>query len=315
MQSAASDLVPNQQTSGLSSTASQNSAAGIQAAGIQIVTGKGGVGKSTIAGAIASARAADGSRVLAVDSLGSGGLRRVLAEEASEQGPQFNPFEILELTTVDSLTEYVRLTLRVPAALLRPLARLIDFVAMAAPGVREILTIGKICHEARSGQWDYIVVDGPSTGHIVELLNAAQSIATVAPAGPLATETQWMEEILEQNSSVVLVALPEQLSSSETTALAQRIASETEISIAGLVMNRKAPSLSKSSMQEAAALAEGPLKATAELATQRHLAGVEQQAELASEGLPLVVVPDAADPLRAAVGALGGTTWLVGASQ
>ncbi len=279
-------------------------------ASIQFVTGKGGVGKSTVAAALSHIRAARGDRVLAVDSLGVGGLRRVLERSSPGSSTEVEvPIEVLELTTADSLTEYIGLTLRVPTTLLRPLARLVDFVAMAAPGVREILTIGKICHEARSGQWDHIVVDSPSTGHIVELLNAPRAIAMVAPTGPLASETSWMSEMLgRQSTSAVLVTLPEVLSCSEATALAERIVTETPVSIGGLVLNREAPPLTASSLRQVDELPSGPLRQTAALAAQRYQVGVDQRAELSQTGIPITAVPDGIEPLSAVIEALTGST-------
>lgn len=280
-------------------------------ASIQFVTGKGGVGKSTVAAALSHIGAARGDRVLAIDSLGVGGLRRVLERSDPEFSTEVEcPIEILELTTVDSLTEYIGLTLRIPTTLLRPLARLVDFVAVAAPGVREILTVGKICHEARSGKWDHIVVDSPSTGHIVELLNAPQAIAMVAPTGPLASETSWMSEMLgRESTSVVLVSLPEVLSCSETAALAERIVAETAVSIGGLVLNREAPSLSALSVGQANELPSGSLRQTAALAVQRHQVGVDQRTELSKIGIPIVAAPDGIEPLPVVVEALSDTIF------
>ena len=77
------------------------------------------------------------------------------------------------MNTEDSLREYLRLYVRLPlVARLGPLARTFDFVADAAPGVKEILTVGKVCYEVRERHYDLVVVDAAASGHIVGQLAA-----------------------------------------------------------------------------------------------------------------------------------------------
>ena len=74
----------------------------------------------------------------------------------------------MSMDTEASLREYLRLNLRIPVVgRIGPLAKAFDFVATAAPGVREILTVGKFCYEVRERHYDLVVVDAPATGHIV----------------------------------------------------------------------------------------------------------------------------------------------------
>ena len=86
----------------------------------------------------------------------------------------------MAMDTEASLQEYLKLNLRVPVlGRVGPLARALDFVANAAPGVKEILTIGKICWEVRESiegrsDIDLVVVDAAATGHIVAQLGAAE---------------------------------------------------------------------------------------------------------------------------------------------
>ena len=72
------------------------------------------------------------------------------------------------MDTEASLREYLKLQLRIPVVgRIGPLAKAFDFVATAAPGVREILTVGKLCWEVRERHYDLVVVDAPASGHIV----------------------------------------------------------------------------------------------------------------------------------------------------
>ena len=71
----------------------------------------------------------------------------------------------MTMDTEASLREYLKLQLRIPVVgRIGPLAKAFDFVASAAPGVREILTVGKLCYEVRERNYDLVVVDGAGLG-------------------------------------------------------------------------------------------------------------------------------------------------------
>ena len=91
----------------------------------------------------------------------------------------------MAMDTEESLREYLRLQLKVPLiGRIGPVARTFDFVADAAPGVKEILTVGKLCHEVRERHYDLIVVDASATGHVVGQLAAPQAINELVKVGP-----------------------------------------------------------------------------------------------------------------------------------
>ena len=131
------------------------------------------------------------------------------------------------MDTRAALDEYVRLNLRVPvpADRLGPIARIFDYVAAAAPGVREILTIGKIAHEVRTGSWDLVVVDAPATGHVIELIDAPRSLDEVVGVGPLVDQTSWMQELLldADVTRTLVVSTLEELPVTETNDLVGRL--------------------------------------------------------------------------------------------
>src|SRR5258707_14365488 len=108
----------------------------------------------------------------------------------------------MAMDTEASLQEYLRLNLRVPViGRIGPLARVLDFVATAAPGVKEILTIGKICWEVRESiegraDWDLVVVDAAATGHIIGQLDAPRAIQELVSVGMVREQTDWMVELL-----------------------------------------------------------------------------------------------------------------------
>lgn len=236
--------------------------------------------------------------------MGTGDLGRLVS--ATEGLPRF---EVLRLTTGEALDQYLRIYLKLPIGPRRlgPLARIFDYVSAAAPGVREILVIGKIGWEVRGGQWDEIVVDGPATGHVVELLDAPRTMASLVPTGPLAEQTDWLQDILRSpQTGVVVVSSPDELSVSETGELVDRLERETETERRLVVANRVPPFLEPAGRAEAADLVDegGPGAALVELALDRHLlavAGVERLeaiGEANASPLPVVVAfDDAVDPI------------------
>jgi anion-transporting ArsA/GET3 family ATPase len=212
------------------------------------VTGKGGVGKTTIAAALGQLASARGLRTLLCEVDAKGNLAG-----AFETGPTaFAEREIqpglwaMSMDTEASLKEYLRLQLRVPLlSRIGPLARTFDFVANAAPGVKEILVVGKLCHEVRERHYDIVVVDAPASGHIVGQLAAPQAIQDLVQVGTVRDQTGWMIDILAdpRQTGVVIVATPEEMPVNETLELSARLQAETKVDLAAVVVNRVLPEL------------------------------------------------------------------------
>ena len=90
----------------------------------------------------------------------------------------------MAMNTEDSLREYLRLFVRVPLlGRIGPLARTFDFVADAAPGVKEILAVGKLAYEVRERHYDLVVVDAEASGHIVAQVGAPRVIRELVQVG------------------------------------------------------------------------------------------------------------------------------------
>lgn len=219
------------------------------------VTGKGGVGKTTVAAALGLLASERGRRALVCEGEPKGDLAA-----AYECGPLgFAPrrvgpsLDAMAMDTEASLREYLRLNLRVPTiGRIGPVARAFDFVASAAPGVREILTVGKLCYEVREDHYDLIVVDASATGHIVGQLAAPVGINELVKVGAVRSQTRWMLEILGDpaRTGVVVVTTPEEMPVTEAVELTGRLEGETGVHLAAVVANRVMPELFARAEQE-----------------------------------------------------------------
>lgn len=212
------------------------------------VTGKGGVGKTSIAAALASLAARRGKRVLVCEMDAKGSLA-----DAFDAGPLgFEPSLVepnlwaMAMNTEDSLREYLRLFVRVPLlGKITPLARTFDFVADAAPGVKEILAVGKLCHEVRQRSYDLVVVDAEASGHIVAQIGAPLVIRELVKVGLVRDQTDWMLDLLQDRSitGVAIVTTPEEMPVTETLGLISRLEPETGVAASLLIANRVLPAL------------------------------------------------------------------------
>jgi anion-transporting ArsA/GET3 family ATPase len=152
----------------------------------------------------------------------------------------------MTMQTEESLKEYLRLQLKLPlVARLGPLARTFDFVANAAPGVKEVLVVGKFLWEVRQRTYDLVVVDAVATGHVIAQLAAPQALRELVKVGMVREQTGWMLDLLGDPSvtGAVVVASPEEMPVNETLELSERIREDTNVELAAVVVNRVLPEL------------------------------------------------------------------------
>ena len=214
-------------------------------------TGKGGVGKSTVAAATALLAAERGKKVLLVEVDAKGNVT-----SRFDRGPVgFDPVAVhpgvhaIQMRTDASLREYLKLHVRVPVlGGVGPLANVLEFVANAAPGVKEILTVGKICHEVRESLdgragWDLVVVDAAASGHIVAQLDSPRAIRELVQVGPVRTQSEWMVDLLADPAITALnvVTAPEEMPVNEAIELVERARAELQVPLGAVVVNRVLP--------------------------------------------------------------------------
>ena len=201
------------------------------------------MGKSSIAGALARVAANQGKRTLVVEMDAKGALAKTL----NQSELSFTPREVapnlfaMAMNTEDALREYLKLFVRIPfITSIGPLAKMFDFVAQAAPGVKEILAVGKLCWEVRERHYDVVIVDAEATGHIVAQVDAPASLARLVQVGIIRDQTRWMQEILHdaRTTGVVVVTTPEEMPVVESMSLIDTLTSTTNVPVAGVVANR-----------------------------------------------------------------------------
>src|SRR6516164_9276437 len=282
---------------------------------VLVIAGKGGVGKTTMAAAVARMAADAGKTVLIVELEGKSGItaafgrRGDLGYEDEElwAGTGDSGAEAVRarrLTPDDALIEYLEDhgLKRVSKRLAR--SGLLDVVATAIPGIRDVLVLGKVKQLERAEVADLIVVDAPATGHASTFLNSARGMVDAARGGPLRTQAQDVVELLSDPARcrVILVTLPEELPVSETIESAYTLEDNAGVQLGPVIVNACDPEpegLGRPANEVAAAagatVAPGRLAALEEarrFRLARHAVSAEQLARLAQE-LPLshLVVP------------------------
>jgi arsenite/tail-anchored protein-transporting ATPase len=200
----------------------------LTAARVVVVAGKGGVGKTTVTAVIARAAADAGRRVLAIELDGKPALAELLPD-----------VEVLAISAPDALDEYLRDHgfARIAKRLNR--TGVIDVVGTAAPGIDDIVVLGKIKQLERSGDYDVIVVDGPAAGHAITFLTSAAGLADAVGSGPVRQQADDVLELLHDpdRCQVVLVTLPETTPVNEVVETAFALEDEVGVQLGPVVVN------------------------------------------------------------------------------
>ena len=215
-----------------------------------IVAGKGGVGKTTVSAAVARMAANAGLSTLVVDVEGdSGGLSaafdhpRPLAYEEVVLSPGRpggeGEIRARTITPDAALLEYLedhglgRLSRRLVST------GAVDVVATAAPGIKDILVLGKVKQLERARVADLVVVDAPAAGHAVTFLSSACGLLDAVQVGPIRAQAEDVVELLSDHErcQVLLVTLPEETPVNEVVETAYRLEDRVGVSLAPVVVN------------------------------------------------------------------------------
>jgi anion-transporting ArsA/GET3 family ATPase len=212
-----------------------------------IVAGKGGVGKTAVAAALALASSSVGLRTLIVEVEGKSGLASLFNSAQLSYGeiqliePSLEVGEVMARTVLpeDALLDYLK-----DHGLKRISGRLVatgalDVVATAVPGISDILVLGKIKQLERSGQFDLIIVDAPAAGHAITFLRSASGLEDAVKVGPINSQAKDVLGLLNDPTRcrVLLVTAPEETPVNELIETAYSLEDEVGVSLGPVVVN------------------------------------------------------------------------------
>ncbi len=273
-----------------------------------IVAGKGGVGKTTVTAVLARAAARSGLRVLVIDVEGRPGLGELCgAEPGSVIG--YEEQTLLAAGVDDGAVggEICGRTITAGRALgdyldghgfgriTRRLARggVFDVVATAAPGIEDILVLGKVKQLERAAEHDLIILDGPAAGHAIPFLQAAAALLETVDGGPIRTQAADVAELLAdpRRCQVLLVALAEETPVNELIDTSFALEDRVGVALTPVVVNAVLPPI-EGLAEHLDRLPAGALADAAAFRLHRCRAEHEQLDRLAAAlPLPQLIVP------------------------
>jgi len=199
------------------------------------VTGKGGVGKSTVAIALGLVAARRGLRTIVAELASQERVQGLFFEDGRDQFRELEIVPGLFTISIDpqqAMEEYLRVKAGTIGQALGS-TRLFQAFAMATPGMRELLSIGKVWELAQlhrrtrgAAPYDLVIVDAPATGHGVGLLRTPRTFADIARVGPIAHQGRTIADTIAdpEFTGVIAVATPEEMPVNETVVLADELA-------------------------------------------------------------------------------------------
>lgn len=233
---------------------------------LHVVTGKGGTGKTTVAAALAVALSRGGHRVLLAEVEGRQGLAPLFGKAPLPHGETpvtttegGGTVSVMPVDPEIALIEYLDLFYHLGRAgkLLQKMGA-VDFVTTIAPGLRDVLLIGKVKEAAvrRAGSghyYDAVVLDAPPTGRIVPFLGATDEVAQIAKVGPIRTQSEQVMALLRGDEAAVhLVTLLEEMPVQETVDGVAQL-TEAGLPVGAILVNKvRAEHLSKADLDRAA---------------------------------------------------------------
>lgn len=209
-----------------------NPVARLTASRLVIVAGKGGVGKTTVTAVLARAAADAGRSVLVVELDGKATLGEWLPD-----------LEVEHISAARSLEEYLlehgfrRIAKRLTKT------GVIEVIGTAAPGIDDLVVLGKLKQLERTGKWDLVIVDGPAAGHAVTFLTTPAGLRDAVRGGPVGEQADDVLAMLADplRCSIVLVTVPESTPVNELIETAHAVRTRIGADLGPVVVNRFDP--------------------------------------------------------------------------
>jgi anion-transporting ArsA/GET3 family ATPase len=254
---------------------------------VLIVAGKGGVGKTTVTAALAHLASSAGLSVLVIELEGREGLNVAFGQEgpldyaesvlrAAGAAPEdaeddsavpAGSVRARTITPDDALLEYLadhglgRVSKRLMAT------GIVDLVAGAIPGIRDILVLGKVKQIERNRLADVVLVDAPATGHTLTFLSSASGLLDAARGGPIRSQAADVVDLLADPArcQVVLVTLPEEMPVNEVVDAAFALEDRVGVALGPIIVNGCFPSFAAGETSGAQAGAQAGLALSADV--------------------------------------------------
>ncbi len=216
-----------------------------------IIAGKGGVGRTTVAAAMAIASAHKGKRVLLAQTKSKERLSRLFGVPpvGTELARLRDRLWGVNMTPAAALREYGAMVLRSEFIARQVLENKVSRAFLhAIPGLEDYSMLGKVWFhttETEDGKkkWDQVILDGPATGHLITMLQIPQAILDAVPEGPLTRPAQAAVDLLRdpKRTSMSIVTLAEDLPSNEAIELSRKATEKLGVTLGPLVVNALYP--------------------------------------------------------------------------
>lgn len=215
---------------------------------VQVVSGKGGVGRTTVAAALALRCARQGAKTLLLEVDAPDSATRLLGFEPARDEPRevIDHLWCCNMTPAGSVREYALMVLRFKA-LYRVVFenRLVKYLLRSIPSLGEFTMAGKFWfHTVQTldgvPRFDRVILDAPATGHAITFLAVSRVVAELTPPGPMKTEASKMAAMIEdpKNTCMHVVARPEEMPVNEALELEQAAVERVGIALGLGFLNR-----------------------------------------------------------------------------
>jgi anion-transporting ArsA/GET3 family ATPase len=217
-----------------------------------VVTGKGGVGKTTVAVALGLAAARAGKRTMVAEVAQQERMSRAFRREGlgySEAELSDNLFG-MSIDPERALKEYLGQQVGGTLGSVLFNNRIFEYFAAAAPGVRELATVGKVWElaqttrrDSRDRPYDLVIMDAPASGNGLALLKSPRTFGEIARVGPIRRRADMIHEFLTdaRRTALVAVALPQEMPVNETLEFRDKLEREMSMKTQAVVVNSLLP--------------------------------------------------------------------------